>query len=65
MLKAPVRVVECCGSTCNYYLYHIIFIAIVIGGGGSNRVVLLCLGLLNAALVIAAIAIGVNCEYDS
>ncbi|XP_038585553.1 uncharacterized protein LOC119910830 [Micropterus salmoides] len=31
------------------------------GGEGSDRLVILCLGLLNAILLIAAVAIGINC----
>nr|XP_033498801.1 CD209 antigen-like protein 2 [Epinephelus lanceolatus] len=31
------------------------------GGDGSNRLVLLCLGLLNVTLLIAAVVIGINC----
>ncbi|XP_049918217.1 CD209 antigen-like protein 2 [Epinephelus moara] len=31
------------------------------GGDGSNRLVLLCLGLLNITLLIAAVVIGINC----
>ncbi|XP_044023652.1 C-type lectin domain family 4 member M-like [Siniperca chuatsi] len=31
------------------------------GGDGSNRLVILCLGLLNAVLLIAAVVIGINC----
>ena len=35
------------------------------GTDGSNRLVLLCLGLLNIVLLITAVVLGVNCEYDS
>ncbi|XP_070776808.1 CD209 antigen-like protein D [Enoplosus armatus] len=31
------------------------------GGDGTNRLVILCLGLLNAVLLITAIVIGINC----
>nr|XP_046268895.1 CD209 antigen-like protein E [Scatophagus argus] len=31
------------------------------GGDGSNRLLILCLGLLNAILLIAAVVIGINC----
>lgn len=37
----------------------------VTGKDGSNRLVLICLGLLNVVLLITAVVLGVNCEYDS
>ena len=44
-----------------------ILCAIITGGYSfpNYRVVILCLGLLNAVLLIAAVVLGVNCEYGS
>lgn len=42
-----------------------IFIVIFFTGAqGSDRLVILSLGLVNFILLIAAIAIGANCEYS-
>lgn len=35
------------------------------GGDGFNRWVLLCLGLLNAVLLIVAVVFAIKCEYNS
>lgn len=42
----------------------IIFIFICTGGHGLDRRLVLFLGLLNIILLIIAIVIGANCEYD-